>query len=180
MQVSIQTDNAGVPSGTTVGTPVTITSAQWDAISDLTDSLVSITATLTPGTKYWQVFTPSAQGDGSNCRRLEFMTGGTGAYGLIGSTWTADGTKGLYFKTLYSKNTTNFTVSNGTDNISVDASTPAGWADGDQYGTYGTILAPIVLQPGANAIYYSSNGATVADATQDASLQAIFGGIIIH
>ena len=83
----------------------------------------------------------------------------------------------LYFKTLYSKNTTNLTVSTATETVSVTAPTTDGWAD----GTFVNVIlegnnTPLTLAPGVNNVYYSSNGAKTADGNVDASLQAILGG----
>lgn len=89
---------------------------------------------------------------------------------------TIDDLETASFITLYSKNTTNFTVRTDTQTMSVTAPTTDGWADGYQIDTYALGYTPLSLASGNNNIYYSSNGPTTADGTVDPSLQAIFGG----
>ena len=166
----------GKPNGTVVGTPVTITAAQWDAISNNTDYTVTYPTTLTAGTMYSFYLKPSAQGDASNHRKINAnatgatYTGGTDL-SYNGSTWST-GTLDLYFKTLYSKNTTNFTISTDTETLSVTAPTVDGWADGTIIDTATLGVTPLTLAPGANNVYYSSNGPATADGTVDPSLQS--------
>jgi len=185
--VSVQADSSGSPSGTNLGTPVTYTAAQWDAISNSTDFTVPYVLTVTPTATYWIVFTPSAQGDVSNYRTI-VISGATNPYtsgglkGYNGSVWSSlDTSYDMVFKTLYSKNTTNFTVSTATEAVSVTAPTPDGWANGTIIdtadGNYG--ITPLTLAPGVNTIYVSSNGASTADGTVDSSLQGTLGGTIV-
>jgi hypothetical protein len=89
------------------------------------------------------------------------------------STWSAASARDMHFKTLYSENTTNFTVSTDTQTISVTAPTPDGWADGTVIDTADLGVTPLTLAPGVNNIYYSSNGALTADGETDESLQCI-------
>lgn len=180
-EISIQTNNAGVPSGTKLGTPVTITAAQWDAIANNTDYLVSYLLTLTPGTTYWIVYTPATQGDASNYRTIYYNSAGTNNEAYFDTSWHAESNKQLYQQTLYSKNTDNFTVATDTQTLSVTAPTVDGWANGTiidtSDGTYG--VTPLTLAVGANNVYYSSNGPATADGTVDASLQSTISGTYI-
>jgi len=175
--MSLQADNAGSPSGTNLGTPTTVTAAQWDA-SNNADYTINLTETLTAGT-YWMIATPSAQGDSSNYRTIRisnnsnpYTSGGIKHYN--GSVWSAlDAQYDWYFSTLYSKNTTNFTVSTATQSLSVTAPTTDGWSDGTVIDTFALRSNPLTLEPGENNIYYSSNGPDTADGEVDPSLQAI-------
>ena len=76
-----------------------------------------------------------------------------------------------YFKTLYSKNTTNFTVRTDTQTLSVTAPTTDGWPDGTVIDTATLGVSPLSISAGVNNIYYSSNGPATADGTVDPSLQ---------
>ena len=178
--VSIQADSGSTtPSGTDLGTPVTIANADWKAITADTDYSIYYPLTLTIGGTYWVVI-KSSTSDNSNYTRLRSQTtaGYSGGVKKVynGSAWSAASTDELYFKTLYSKNTTNFTVSTDTETISVTAPTPDGWADGTVIDTAGLGITPLTLAPGVNNVYYSSNGPATADGTVDASLQAIVAG----
>jgi hypothetical protein len=188
VKVSIQADSSGSPSGTDLGTPVVITAAQWDATADNTDYQVNYSLTVTPTGLYWIVYTPSAQGDASNYRKNSigsntnpYTSGGIKHFN--GTAWSAlDTSYDYYFKTLYSKNTTNFTVRTDTQTLSYTAPTTDGWANGtvidtvplSQVANNGVI--PLTLAPGSNNIYYSCCGANIADGTVDPSLQATFAG----
>ena len=172
---TLQTDNAGKPSGTILKS-INITASTWDSITNSTDYLISLPYSVTANTKYHIVATASSMGDASNYRTIQWnssvtYTGGSEGYYDSGA-WTMEATKNFYFKTLYSKNTTNFTVSTDTQTVSVTASTADGWANGTVIDT-ATIggIVPLTLAPGANTVYFSSNGASVADGTVDASLQ---------
>lgn len=171
--VSIEGTTSSLPNGTVYST-LTYTNAQWEALSDSAEIVVSIPYTLIPGTVYAITFTPSTS-DASNYARIFTNTSGGGAIRNNGS-WIAYGTNQFYFKTLYSKNTTNFTVSTDTQTISVTAPTTDGWANGTVIDTANLGVTPLTLAPGVNNVYYSSNGAATADGTVDASLQATVGG----
>jgi len=175
--VSIQTNNSGVPSGTVVNS-IILTNAQWEAITTSADYTLSIPCTLTPGTQYWIVFESSTQ-DASNYPQFIRNTSGSGRYNYNGSTWASAGND-LYFKTLYQKNTDNFTIRTDTETMSVTAPTTDGWEDGTVIDTftYSPAVTPLTLSAGVNNIYYSSNGALTADGTVDASLQAIINPVI--
>jgi hypothetical protein len=88
------------------------------------------------------------------------------------------GTADLYFKTLYSKNTTNMTVRTDTETLSVTAPTVEGWENGTVIDS--AIEQPtfkgFTLAPGANTFYLSSNGSNLADGETDESLQVTVGG----
>jgi hypothetical protein len=177
ISISIQADNAGSPSGIDLGTPVTITAAQWDATTDNTDYTVNYPLTLTPLSSYWIVYTPSSQGDASNYRKNS-ISGNTNPYAnggikhFNGSVWSSlDTSYDYYFKTLYRKNTTNFTVRTDTETMSVTAPTTDGWDNGTVIDTTVLDIQPLDLASGVNNIYYSSNGPATADGTVDPSLQ---------
>lgn len=82
------------------------------------------------------------------------------------------------FATLYSKNTTNFTVRTDTQKLSYTAPTVDGWPDGTVIDTATLGLTPLTLAAGANNIYYSSNGPATADGTVDPSLRCIFNNYL--
>jgi hypothetical protein len=170
--ITLQTDNADNPSGTVLGT-LFLTNAQWNAIATNTDYTVTIptTATIDGSTKYWIVFYSSTS-DSSNYPTLyasnsNSYTSGLFKYSANGTTWTNVANEDLYFKTLYSKNTTNFTVSTDTETVSVTAPTVDGWED----GTVVNIPGSLELATGSNNLYLSSNGASEADGEVDSSLQ---------
>jgi len=174
--ISIQADSSTAPSGTDLGTPVTILNAAWGAITADTDYTVTYPLTLTIGGTYWIVI-KSSTSDDSNYSRLRVQAPGGYTGGVFknynGSVWSAALTSGLYFKTLYSKNATNFTVRTDTETVSVTAPTADGWADGTIIDTtdpsYG--VTPLTLSVGDNTVYYSSNGFSTADGTVDPSHQ---------
>jgi hypothetical protein len=179
--ISIQADSGSTtPSGTDLGTPITLTNAQWLAVTSDTDYTVNYPLTLTIGGTYWIVTSSSTQ-DNSNYSRIRVSdttnpySGGTAkAFNSSTLVWGSTANYDLYFKTLYSKNTTNFTVRTDTQEVSVTAPTPDGWEDGTIIdtadGTYG--VEPLALADGVNNIYVSSNSGTTADGTVDPSLQA--------
>ena len=172
--VSIQATTAGLPNGTVIATS-TYTNAQWEALANTTDITLALPCTLTAGTVYAVVFTPSTQ-DASNYAQLEGLAGAPNIKSSYnGSVWSAV-SGSLYFKTLYSKNSDNFVVSTDTQTVSVTAST----TDGYPNNTIVTFPSPLTLAPGANNIYVSSNGPSTADGTVDASLQGIMGGQYIY
>ena len=175
--ITLQADSAGSPSGTALAT-ASYTSAEWEAITAATDFTASLPFTLTVdgSTKYWIVFTSSTQ-DNSNYTGVKAQTSGSYTNGAHknwnGSAWSADTGYDLYFKTLYSKNTTNATIRTDTATMSITAPTTDGWAEGTVIDTATLGIAPLVLAPGVNNIYYSSNGPATADGTVDPSLQCI-------
>lgn len=177
--ISIQADSAGSPSGTDLGAPITILNEAWGAITADTDYTVTYPLALTIGRIYWIVI-KSSTADVSNYTRTRIQNTAGYAGGVMkdynGSAWSSAVANELYFKTLYSKNTTNFTVSTDTQTISVTAPTPDGWADGTVIDTAGLGVTPLTLAPGVNNVYYSSNGADTADGTVDSSLQMTVGG----
>jgi hypothetical protein len=172
--ITLEATTSGLPNGTVLET-FSYTNAQWEAITRATDVTLSFTRTLTPGTVYAVTFTASTQ-DASNYPRIFGDAGSTGRV-LFGTSWSAS-TAGSYFKTLYSKNTTNFTVSTSTESLTVTSPTVDGWENGDiidtSDGTYG--ITPLTLVPGSNTVYYSSNGPATADGEVDPSLQATIDG----
>jgi hypothetical protein len=172
--MSIQADAADVPSGTALGTPVVLTNTAWDAITNDTEYTVSYPLTLNTSLKYWIVY-QSSTADDSNCvnvsRQVTGSYAGLSKFDTDALSWSTSSSD-YYFKTLYSKNTTNFTVSTDTQTVSVTAPTVDGWEDGTVVG-FGQSLT---LAPGANDIYVSSNGPATADGTVDPSLQGILGG----
>lgn len=100
--ISIQTDSNGSPSGDTSIFITTIANATWEAITALTDNVVTIPATLNlGGTPYWIVFESSTQ-DASNRPNLAGATGDLYSKGTIktynGTSWSTS-TDDLYFKT---------------------------------------------------------------------------------
>lgn len=120
---------------------------------------------------------------------IDAWTWASGSYHFHITSTIADGTiktntandlEACSFATIYSKNTTNFTVRTDTQEVSVTAPTVDGWADGTVIdtsdGTYG--ITPLTLAPGVNNIYYSSNGYNLASSDTDESLQATIGGNI--
>jgi hypothetical protein len=185
MKIAIQADNGSTaPSGTDLGTPVTVANADWEAITDNTDYTVTYPLTLTIGGTYWIVFT-SSTADGGNYARVK--TQGTAGYagGVMKTsadavTWSAASTEELYFKTLYSKNTTNMTVRTDTETLSVTAPTVEGWANGTVIDS--AIEQPtfkgFTLNPGSNTFYLSSNGSPLADGATDESLQVTVSGLL--
>jgi hypothetical protein len=159
-----------LPTGSALVSTV-IPNATWNAITVNTDYTISLPYTFTPGTLYAVVFESSTQ-NASNCPNIYGNATGGGSVRFNGTIWSAQGTTALYFKTLYSKNTTNLTVSTATETVSVTAPTVDGWAN----GTVVDFTEPLTLASGANAIYVSSNGPATADGTVDSSLQGIMGG----
>ena len=182
--VSIQADNAGKPSGVDL-IAKTYTSAEWIAFGTAEFNVLfasPITLTVDGSTKYWIVKTSSTADDSNYANERastsDVYTSGLYAFSANGSTWTNISAQDLYFKTLYSKNTDNFTVSTDTQTVTVTAPTTDGWANGTvidtSTGAYG--ITPLTLAPGANNVYYSSNGPSTADGTVDPSLQATISG----
>ena len=179
--ISIQTDNAGSPSGTDVGTPIVVSNATWNALTSDTDYTVNYPVTLTVGTTYWIVVLSSIT-DASNYSRLSVQGTGTYANGKLrkfdGASWSDASTNDLYFKTLYSKNTTNITVSTDTETVSVTAPTVDGWANGTVVDTQDIDnFVPLKLKPGTNNIYISSNGHDTVDGKVNPSLRMMLGGV---
>ncbi len=182
--ISIQKDNgSNKPDGVNLITPQVILNTPWKAITVNTDYSITfpkITLIVDGTTKYHMIFT-SSTADDSNFTRLYVSTVdnpyANGSYYRSPDfvTFTAE-TKDLYFKTLYSKNTTNLTVSTDTETVSVTAPTVDGWENGTVVG----FDTPLTLAVGANAIYVSSNGADTADGTVDSSLQGIMGGNYVN
>jgi hypothetical protein len=176
MVVSIQETTLGLPNGTIVASKP-YTNAEWEALSTTEDTVALFNFTPVIGNTYAFIFTPSTQ-DASNYARIKANSGTPNLrVRYNGSVW--DATNGSpYFKTLYSKNTTNFTVSTDTESLTVTAPTTDGWANGTVIdttdGTYG--ITPLTLAPGANDVYYSSNGPATADGEVDPSLQATVSG----
>jgi hypothetical protein len=171
MVFTLRTDNSDDPSSTILET-VTIPNATWEAITVNTDYTIPFTTTLTAGTPYWLTFF-STTTDASNYTALRQDSSnlypGLYKYSVDGTSWTTIGPSDLYFKTLYSKNTTNFTVRTDTQEVSVTAPTPDGWED----GTVVNIPGSLELAPGSNNLYLSSNGANEASGDTDSSLQGI-------
>jgi hypothetical protein len=170
--ISLQATTSSLPNGTVIGTPVVIPNATWEAIPASTDYTITYPATLTPGTTYAIVFDSSTYND-ANYANLKSSIVGPTATRNNGSIWSVYGTVSFYFKTLYSKNTTNFTVRTDTEELSVTAPTADGWEDGEVIDTFALGLTPITLAPGSNNLYLSSNGGDEADGEVDPSLQAI-------
>ena len=173
--ISIQSNATNKPDNIDL-VSVTIPNATWEAISDNTDYTVALPLTLTVGDTYYIVFSSSTQYASNHPNyRGDSATGGR--FQFNGTTWgTVQATYGAYFKTLYSKNTDNFTVSTDTQTVSVTAPTTDGWANGTVVDTATIGITPLTLAVGANAVYYSSNGPAYADGTVDASLQGTFSG----
>lgn len=182
--LTLRTDNADKPSATILATKVYLNAA-WEALTNDTDETFATTQTLTIGSKYWIVVQSSTTDDASNYTTIRTQGTGTYAGGISafssdgGTTWTTSGvTADFYFKTLYSKNTTNFTVSTDTETWSLSTS-PNGWENGLERDGYNiNAITPLTLAPGVNNIYYSSNGPDTADGEVDPSLQMIVGGRI--
>ncbi len=102
VSISIQTDSNGSPSGNTAIFISTIANATWEAITQLTDSVVTIPATLNlGGDAYWIVFESSTQ-DADNKPNLAGATGNPYSRGTIaiynGTSWSTT-TDDIYFKT---------------------------------------------------------------------------------
>ncbi len=100
--ISLQTDSGGVPSGNTAIFITTIANATWEAITALTDNVVTIPATLNlGGVPYWIVFESSTQ-DASNRPNLAGAASNPYTKGTIkiynGTTWS-ESTDDIYFKT---------------------------------------------------------------------------------
>jgi len=171
--VSIQNDTAGSPSGSAIVSSA-ILNATFNAING--SYTVNLSSTLTVGSTYWIVISlDSGTNQQTNITREADGTGGTAKYDASGSwtVWNLD----IYHQTLYSKNTTNLTVSTATQTVSVTAPTTDGWADGTVIDTAGGLydVTPLTLYPGQNDIYVSSNGPATADGTVDPSLQMTIG-----
>jgi hypothetical protein len=179
---TLRTDNATKPS-TTILSTVVIPNATWNAITADTDYTVDLSSTLTIGNTYWFVAESSTKDDTSNytswrVAAVGSYAGGANGFSADGTTWSIAGTQDAYFKTLYSKNTTNFTVRTDTETIELSTN-PEGWEDGLVRDTYGiNALKPLTLAPGVNNIYYSSNGSALADGEVDPSLQYLISGRI--
>jgi hypothetical protein len=178
--VSIVNSVADTPTGSTLAS-VTIPNATWLGYSVDTDFTVALPCTLTVdgSTKYW-IKAESTTNDASNYTRIK-NTASASAYPQLykdsndNVTWNTVAAD-MYFKTLYSKNTTNFTVSTDTQTVSVTAPTVDGWEN----GTIVTFDTPLTLAPGANNIYVSSNGPSTASSDTDPSLQGVFSGSYVN
>ena len=175
--VTLQAVTSYLPNGTTLATLKTFSNAEWEALSNSAETSINFPITMTPGTLYAVVFTPSTQ-DASNYPNVAgSATGGSttgeGVRTYNGSAWVTNTTYIAYFTTYYSKNTTNATIRTDTATMSVTAPTTDGWAEGTVIDTATLGIAPLVLAPGVNNIYYSSNGPATADGTVDPSLQCI-------
>lgn len=176
--VSIQATTAGKPNGTIIQS-YTIPNATWEGLTNAVDYVVPMIATLTPGTVYSIVLDSSTK-DNTNRPNIKANTTTSGMMSYNGSVWSTYGTNALYFKTIYSKNTDNFTVRTDTQTLSVTAPTTDGWEDGTVIDTATLGIAPLVLAPGVNNIYYSSNGPATADGTVDPSMQCIISNQIYN
>jgi len=176
--ISLMGDANSKPSGTNLITPITIPNATWNALAVNTDYTVSIPYTLTPGSRYYAIFDSSTK-DTSNHPNIRCGVAVGGRYYYNGTVWSSvQASYAPYIKTLYSKNTTNFTVRTDTQEVSVTAPTVDGWADGTVIDSADYGVTPLTLAPGVNNIYYSSNGSNLADGATDESLQAIIEGTI--
>lgn len=185
--VSIYSNNSNNPATLlatkTVSNATILSATNLTDINVLFDNILNLTV---DGSTTYHIVWMSTTVDASNFLRLVYNSGGGYASGVPrnsadGITWVNSSvlnTVDFYFKTLYSKNTTNFTVSTDTETLSVTAPTVDGWADGTIIDTAGLSVTPLTLAPGVNNVYYSSNGADTADGTVDASLQAIIGGTL--
>jgi len=174
--ISLMGDTGSKPSGTNLITPITIPNATWNALAVDTDYTVSIPYTLTPGSRYYAIFDSSTK-DTSNHPNIRCGVAVSGRYYYNGTVWSSvQASYAPYIKTLYSKNTTNFTVRTDTQEVSVTAPTVDGWADGTVIDSADYGVTPLTLAPGVNNIYYSSNGSNLADGETDESLQCIIGG----
>lgn len=169
--VSIFADSGDKPTGAAL-VSTTIPNATWMGASTQT---VLFDYTLTPGTKYWKVMDSSTQNNVNYTAERAISTS-SGRSTWNGTAWSAIGTNAAYIKTLYSKNTTNFTVSTNTQTVSVTAPTTDGWANGTVIDTTTLGITVLTIPPGVNTIYYSSNGPATADGTVDPSLQMIMDG----
>jgi hypothetical protein len=179
---TIEATTSNAPSGTALST-VTIPNATWKGITADTDYVVTLptplTLTVDGSTKYFIVATSSTLDD-SNYSRFRIGAGNLYTNGLclvFNASWVGV-TNDLYFKTLYSKNTTNFTVSTDTETATITAPTPDGWANGTVID-FSDYSQAVTLAPGANDVYFSSNGPDTADGTVDPSLQATVGGVYV-
>jgi hypothetical protein len=111
--ITIETDNAGNPSGTAVATATDQTNTSWNILPNNTNRAVLFPAQipLTVGATYHIVFTPSAQGDGSNYRTIRTNSAGGYADGSIktfdGTSWSSALSTDIYF-------TTGFTITSPT------------------------------------------------------------------
>jgi hypothetical protein len=179
-------DNANVPSNTVLATK-TYTLAEWNALSTGLNTITfntNLTLTIDGSTKYW-IKAYSTNPSESTDNYYILGSDGTGSYtgGLLasssnaGSTWSTVTNNDLTFQTLYSKNSTNFTVATDTQTLSYTAPTPDGWPNGTILNSSDLGLTPLKLAPGVNNIYYSSNGPATADGTVDPSLQGTIGKV---
>jgi len=181
--ISLQADSSNNPSGTPLAT-VTVPNATWVGLTADTDYTVALPQTLIidDSTKYWIVLMTSTADDsnttGLRCVNSDAYTNGLFKSSANGVTWSTTANFDLYFKTLYSKNTTNFTVRTDTETMSVTAPTTDGWANGTVIDTATLGITPLTLSPGVNNIYYSSNGSATADGTVDPSLQATIENVV--
>jgi len=178
--VTLQGDSTDTPDGNILST-ITIPNATWEGLTNSADYTVALNSTLTIGSKYWIVLDSSTNDDSNHPNFNFFAT--TASYAGITSTfvssWTTR-TGDFYFKTLYSKNTTNMTVRTDTETLSVTAPTVEGWANGTVIDS--AIEQPtfqgFTLAPGANTFYLSSNGSDLADGETDESLQVTVSGLL--
>lgn len=180
--ISLQTSSANKPTGTILASK-TYTASQFNELPNSTDIFVDLTHDLTvdSSTKYFIVWLTNAV-NGTNFSRIKGDSGASYTDGVLnyspdyGVNWSVQAND-LYFKTHYSRNTTNITIRTDTEIISVTADTAEGWANGEEIDTKEISgITPLTLTPGVNNIYYSSDGPHVADSTKDTSYQAIFSG----
>ena len=177
VKIAIQLAPSNVPDGNDLYSK-TYSNADWEALTADTDVTLMYPSTLslTAGSVYAIVCTPSTV-DGSNYPRMRCNSASGGRLSYNGSVWAAPASNNGYcFKTLYSKNTTNFTVRTDTQTLSYTAPTPDGWANGTVLDAKLLGLTPLTLAAGVNNIYYSSNGPATADGTVDPSLQMTLAG----
>jgi hypothetical protein len=176
--ISLQKDSGtSRPSNTPIAS-LMIPNATWMGLTAGADYAVMFDYIVTPGTKYYIVFDSSTQ-DAANFTAYGAIAATGERYSYNGTSWGAvSGTNGGSIKTLYSKNTTNLTVSTATQSLSVTSPTTDGWADGTVIdtadGSYG--VTPLTLAPGDNTVYIASNGPATADGEVDPSLQMTFSG----
>lgn len=127
MKVAIQADSAGNPSGSDLAS-YTITNAVWLKLTAAAEFSIAFSSevTLTVGSSYWIVLTPSTA-DNSNHTNFGINTAGgyaSGALKFNNTTdgWTLTSTSILYFKTLTGINSK--VVETGTDGLVLPAVRP--------------------------------------------------------
>lgn len=155
--VSIQADNAGNPSGVSLAS-VTILNAVYNALTAETEFTATFASalTLTLGSTYWIVVTPSTA-DNANYMNLGYQNTNVYASGLLKSYNTTDGhtavTGDLYFVTVINPNGQVATVDSNNKLGAYDASNLLNITKlAENYTASGDIVANDTVYPTASGV----------------------------